>query len=81
MIPRLVMLVLTLCQPLLLNRFVNYLSQSVRSESIAIGYGLIAAYGFVYLGIAVSQYQNEAAYIVDPDRYQQLSTAIKTIAS
>ena len=53
-LPRLILLALTMCQPLLLNRFVNYLSETEASESANIGYGLIAAYGLVYLGLAVS---------------------------
>jgi ATP-binding cassette subfamily C (CFTR/MRP) protein 1 len=52
--PRLVLIVFTMCQPLLLNRFVNYLSEPKGPENTNIGYGLIAAYGFVYLGLAVS---------------------------
>jgi ATP-binding cassette subfamily C (CFTR/MRP) protein 1 len=52
--PRLVLIVFTMCQPLLLNRFVNYLSEPNGPENTNIGYGLIAAYGFVYLGLAVS---------------------------
>ena len=43
-----------MCQPLLLNRFVNYLSASKETETANIGYLLIAAHGIVYLGLAVS---------------------------
>ena len=52
--PRLVLIAFTMCQPLLLNRFINYLSGTQGSESANIGYGLVAAYGVVYLGLAVS---------------------------
>jgi hypothetical protein len=53
-LPRLIQIAFTFCQPLLLNRFVNYLSGSNGPESTDIGYGLIAAYGLVYLGLTVS---------------------------
>jgi Na+/proline symporter len=52
--PRLVLIVFTMCQPLLLNRFISYLSEPKGPESANVGYGLIAAYGVVYLGLAVS---------------------------
>lgn len=49
--PRLVQVALTMCQPLLLNRFIDYLAAPKESQNI--GYGLIGAYGVVYLGLAV----------------------------
>ncbi|CAM1511520.1 Fc.00g090330.m01.CDS01 [Cosmosporella sp. VM-42] len=52
-IPRLILLTFTICQPLVLNRFLIFLDDEF--QSISIGYGLIAAYGLVYFGIAVSQ--------------------------
>ncbi|KAF4977469.1 hypothetical protein FZEAL_6033 [Fusarium zealandicum] len=52
-LPRLALLAFTVCQPLVLNRFLVFLDNP--SQSIDIGYGLIAAYGLVYLGIAVTQ--------------------------
>ncbi|KAF5005603.1 hypothetical protein FDECE_7964 [Fusarium decemcellulare] len=52
-LPRLALLAFTVCQPLILNRFLFFLDNA--SQSINIGYGLVAAYGLVYLGIAVSQ--------------------------
>ncbi|KAF5000611.1 hypothetical protein FGRMN_1643 [Fusarium graminum] len=52
-IPRLVLLAFTICQPLLLNRLLVFLDDT--SQPIQIGYGLIAAYGLVYAGIALSQ--------------------------
>ncbi|KAJ3526432.1 hypothetical protein NM208_g11192 [Fusarium decemcellulare] len=52
-LPRLALLTFTICQPLILNRFLVFLDNA--SQSINIGYGLVAAYGLVYLGIAVSQ--------------------------
>lgn len=50
--PRLLQLASTICQPLVLNRFLAFLERP--EESINHGYGLIGAYGLVYLGIALS---------------------------
>ncbi|KAM5348158.1 hypothetical protein ACJ41O_007982 [Fusarium nematophilum] len=52
-LPRLALLAFTICQPLVLNRFLVFLGDP--SQSVNIGYGLIAAYGLVYLGIAIAQ--------------------------
>ncbi|KAH7165470.1 P-loop containing nucleoside triphosphate hydrolase protein [Dactylonectria macrodidyma] len=52
-IPRLAQLAFTICQPLALNRFLVFLDDS--SEPAAVGYGLVAAYGLIYFGIAVTQ--------------------------
>ncbi|KAF5561502.1 multidrug resistance-associated 1 [Fusarium phyllophilum] len=52
-LPRLALLAFTICQPLILNRLLVFLDDS--SQSINIGYGIIAAYGLVYSGIALSQ--------------------------
>ncbi|KAF4969630.1 hypothetical protein FSARC_3209 [Fusarium sarcochroum] len=52
-LPRLALLAFTICQPLILNRLLVFLDDA--SQSINIGYGLIAAYGLVYSGIAISQ--------------------------
>ncbi|KAM0563460.1 hypothetical protein ACHAPJ_001181 [Fusarium lateritium] len=52
-LPRLALLAFTICQPLILNRLLLFLDDA--SQSINIGYGLIAAYGLVYSGIAISQ--------------------------
>jgi len=51
-LPRLCLLAFTICQPLVLNRFLSFLASP--SESPDTGYGLIGAYGLVYLGIAIS---------------------------
>ena len=51
-VPRLALLAFSLCQPLVLNRFLNFLADE--SQPVQYGYGLIAAYGLVYLGIALS---------------------------
>ncbi|KAM0416170.1 hypothetical protein ACHAPD_005085 [Fusarium lateritium] len=52
-VPRLALLAFTICQPLILNRLLVFLGDA--SQPINIGYGLIAAYGLVYTGIALSQ--------------------------
>lgn len=58
--PRLVLLAFTILQPLLLNSLLNFLQDP--TASINIGYGLLGAYGLVYLGITLSSsfysYQN-----------------------
>lgn len=50
--PRAMLLVFTVCQPLVLGRFLQFLQDP--GETVSIGYGLIGAYGLVYLGIALS---------------------------
>ncbi|KAF6842276.1 ABC multidrug transporter [Colletotrichum musicola] len=50
--PRLCLLAFTICQPLVLNRFLDFLQNP--DESINHGYGLIGAYGLVYLGNSVA---------------------------
>lgn len=56
-IPRLALLALTFCQPLLLRRLLDYLKHS-DVEDKNIGYGLIGAYFVVYVGLAVSAVPN-----------------------
>ncbi|KAF4778786.1 hypothetical protein HER10_EVM0010424 [Colletotrichum scovillei] len=51
-LPRLFLLGFTICQPLILNRFLDFLQNP--SETANHGYGLIGAYGLVYLGISIS---------------------------
>lgn len=51
-LPRLFLLAFTICQPLILNRFLDFLQNP--SETDNYGYGLIGAYGLVYLGISIS---------------------------
>jgi hypothetical protein len=50
-LPRLCLVGLTFCQPLLINRYLEFLQNPM--ESMSIGYGLLGAYGVVYLGLAV----------------------------
>lgn len=52
-VPRLALLAFTICQPLVLNRFLIFLDDDPESKNV--GYGLIGAYGLVYFGIAGSQ--------------------------
>ncbi|THX05327.1 multidrug resistance-like protein [Aureobasidium pullulans] len=52
-VPRLALLALTLCQPLLLKRLLDYLNNS-DTESVNIGYGIIGAYLIVYVGLATT---------------------------
>ncbi|KAL2876417.1 hypothetical protein SGCOL_008417 [Colletotrichum sp. CLE4] len=51
-LPRLFLLGFTICQPLILNRFLEFLQNP--DETANYGYGLIGAYGLVYLGISIS---------------------------
>lgn len=50
--PRVMLMVFTICQPLVLGGFLEFLQDP--GESVSVGYGLIGAYGLVYLGIALS---------------------------
>ncbi|KAM0261709.1 hypothetical protein ACHAQJ_002161 [Trichoderma viride] len=52
-VPRLALLAFTICQPLVLTRFLGFLNDE--TQSVNIGYGLVGAYGLVYLGIAATQ--------------------------
>ncbi|EQB47303.1 ABC transporter [Colletotrichum gloeosporioides Cg-14] len=49
---RLCLLGFTICQPLVLNRFLDFLQDP--SENVNHGYGLIGAYGLLYLGISIT---------------------------
>ncbi|KAF4552927.1 ABC transporter-like protein 4 [Elsinoe fawcettii] len=51
--PRIALLALTLCQPLLLRRLLSYLQSDASARNSSTGYGLIGAYGVVYIGIAL----------------------------
>ncbi|KAF7539141.1 hypothetical protein G7Z17_g12477 [Cylindrodendrum hubeiense] len=52
-LPRLALLAFTVCQPLALNRFLIFLDDP--TQPVTIGHSLIAAYAFIYFGIAVTQ--------------------------
>ena len=52
--PRIVLLVLTVCSPLLLGELLSYLESGTHGPGSALGYGMILAFALLYLGIAVS---------------------------
>ncbi|GFP53312.1 ABC multidrug transporter B [Trichoderma asperellum] len=52
-VPRLALLAFTICQPLVLTRFLGFLNDE--TQPVNIGYGLVGAYGLVYIGIAATQ--------------------------
>jgi hypothetical protein len=52
-IPRLALLAFTFCQPLFIQRILDYLSQSKLDANL--GYGFIGASVLIYLGIAISR--------------------------
>ncbi|ATZ58539.1 hypothetical protein BCIN_16g02970 [Botrytis cinerea B05.10] len=54
MIPRVCLIGFNFCQPLLIHRFTTYLQQAVTEKTTNQGYGLVGAYGIVYLGITLS---------------------------
>ncbi|RDW58727.1 hypothetical protein BP6252_13203 [Coleophoma cylindrospora] len=51
---RLILTGFTFAQPFLVNRLTSYISEPVGPDTLSIGYGLIGAYGIVYLGLAIS---------------------------
>ncbi|RFU31112.1 hypothetical protein B7463_g5220, partial [Scytalidium lignicola] len=51
--PRLCVIALALAQPFLIQRALKFVSEPVTPESTNIGYGLIGAYGLVYIGNAI----------------------------
>jgi hypothetical protein len=53
--PRLCLIGLTFCQPLLLHKAMELSAEKVTVESTHVGYGLIGAYVLVYVGMAVCQ--------------------------
>jgi ATP-binding cassette, subfamily C (CFTR/MRP), member 1 len=53
-VPRLILIGFTFCQPFAANRFMEYLSSDDPYQTKAMGYGLVGAYGLIYIGIAVS---------------------------
>ncbi|OCL14026.1 putative multidrug resistance protein MDR [Glonium stellatum] len=58
--PRACLTALNFCQPFLINRAIKLSEEAVSQKTTNIGYGLIGAYVFVYIGIAISmgQYQH-----------------------
>jgi ATP-binding cassette subfamily C (CFTR/MRP) protein 1 len=57
-IPRLALTAFKYSQPLLIQRLLDYLDEPANSDTKNIGYGLIGAYALVYLGLAVSSFQD-----------------------
>ncbi|KAK4201212.1 putative ABC transporter [Triangularia verruculosa] len=59
--PRAALTALMFCQPFLINRTIRLSQEPITDGSTQIGYGLIGAYSFVYVGIAVTmgQYQHK----------------------
>lgn len=53
-IPRAILLVLTVCQPVLLHKLLTYLSAPAGTTSGRTGLGIVAAYAFVYTGSAIA---------------------------
>jgi ATP-binding cassette subfamily C (CFTR/MRP) protein 1 len=51
--PRLCLTAFAFTQPFLVRRVISYI-ENINTEDVSIGYSLLAAYGIVYLGIAVS---------------------------
>lgn len=54
-VPRLCLTAFTFAQPFLINRVIGYLSEFNSANTKNVGYGLIGAYGLVYIGIGVSE--------------------------
>lgn len=52
-IPRICVVALKLAQPFLIQDAIKFITNTTVASSNTTGYGLVAAYGLVYLGIAV----------------------------
>ena len=75
--PRIALLGFTIAQPLLLNRFILFIQAPM--ESVNIGYSLIAAFGIVFLGIAVGfQVLDFASVLTLVSRYHKRFTTTET---
>ncbi|KAK3360588.1 ABC transporter [Lasiosphaeria hispida] len=59
-LPRSCLTALMFCQPFLINRTIRLSQEPINNETTQVGYGLIGAYLFVYVGIAIAmgQYQH-----------------------
>lgn len=53
-VPRLVLLAFTFCQPLLLQRFLDYLQNPIERQDVRVGYAMMGAYFLTYCGMAVN---------------------------
>ncbi|PQE32692.1 ABC multidrug transporter protein [Rutstroemia sp. NJR-2017a WRK4] len=61
-VPRFCLIGFNFCQPLLINRFTTYLQEPITEKSRNQGYGLVGAYGLVYLGITVRNFTNPKSF-------------------
>ena len=52
-IPRLILIAFTICQPLMVRRFLDYLLDPREIDNQNVGYGMIGAYFVIYTGMAV----------------------------
>ncbi|KAI9368784.1 P-loop containing nucleoside triphosphate hydrolase protein [Aspergillus egyptiacus] len=57
--PRMCLIGLTFCQPLLLHKAMELSAEKVTVESTHVGYGLIGAYVLVYVGMAIMMSQQQ----------------------
>ena len=53
LLPRACLTALSFCQPFLINHAITLSQEAINDETTQRGYGLIGAYFFVYVGIAV----------------------------
>ena len=52
-LPRLILVVFNVSQPLLIRRVIDFLNEPENDDTRNVGYGLIGAYVLVYAGLAV----------------------------
>lgn len=61
-VPRLIFIAFKFSQPFLVKKVTEFLSDEKAANDENIGYGLIGAYGLVYIGLAVSSEHREASH-------------------
>lgn len=61
--PRIVLIALKFSQPFLVQRVTEYVGSESAATDDDIGFGLIGAYGLVYIGLAVSSGHRDTFYI------------------
>jgi hypothetical protein len=76
--PRLCLIGFNYAQPFLVSSAIAYVSQPVEAQNKNDGYGLIAAAGLIYLGIAVCANFDAKIQVLTFRRSQQLSTSTKS---
>ncbi|KAM7200841.1 hypothetical protein V8F20_005083 [Naviculisporaceae sp. PSN 640] len=81
--PRACLTALNFSQPFLINRAIRLSQEPITHETTQIGYGLIGAYFFVYVGIAVTmgQYQHRTYRTISMIRAGLVSIIYKKTAS